>query len=202
MNKLVINAVNSVALLGHVTNDFNNFRREQIRPALKPEFATLYSAEIPHGKWFKLLGEDLPKRIRDIKETSKLGQVVAGPYRKRNFHNDRQVTTGKYFPRNPSSRKDFSMERPAKATNQKERTLPTREEILEELERIKTSVSNFSHFLPTIEAYLTAECKGLRAGRVAQFYDEYWENFMRDQQILQDILGAKIDCVEAPEQHN
>ena len=26
---------------------------------------------------------------------------------KRNFRNDRQAMTGKYFPRNPSSRKDF-----------------------------------------------------------------------------------------------
>ena len=105
LNKLVSNAVDSIALLGHVTNDLNNFRREQIRPALNPEFAVLCSAEIPHGKW--LFGEDLPKRIRDIKETSKLGQVVAGPSRKRNFRNDRQAMTGKYFPRNPSSRKDF-----------------------------------------------------------------------------------------------
>ena len=28
------------------------------------------------------------------------------------------------------------------------------------------------------------------------------KNLTRDQQISQDILGAKVDCVEAPEQHN
>ena len=71
LNKLVSNGVDSFALLGHVTNDLNNFRLEQIRPALKPEFASLCLAEIPHGKW--LFGEDLPKRICDIKETSKIG---------------------------------------------------------------------------------------------------------------------------------
>ena len=69
LNKLVSNAVGSIALLGLVTNDLNNFRCEQIRPALKPEFAALCLAEIPRGKW--LFGEDLPKRIRDIKETAK-----------------------------------------------------------------------------------------------------------------------------------
>ena len=37
LNKLVSNSVDSCALLGHVTNDLNNFRHEQIRPALKPE---------------------------------------------------------------------------------------------------------------------------------------------------------------------
>ena len=105
LNTLVSNTVNSIALLGHVTNDLNNFRHEQIRPALKPEFASLCSAEIPHGKWS--FSKDLPKRIRDIKETSKLGQIVAGPSRKQNFCNDRQATTEKYFPRNPSPRKDF-----------------------------------------------------------------------------------------------
>ena len=89
LNKLVSNSVDSCALLGYVTNDLNNFRCEQIRPALKPEFASLCSAEIPHGKW--LFGEDLPKRICDIKETSKIGQVIAGSSSKRNFHNDRQI---------------------------------------------------------------------------------------------------------------
>ena len=41
LNKLVSNAVDSIALLGHVTKDLNNFRHEQIRPALKLEFAAL-----------------------------------------------------------------------------------------------------------------------------------------------------------------
>ena len=36
---------------------------------------------------------------------------------------------------------------------------------------------------------------------VAPFY-ENWKNLACDQQILQNILGAKVDCVEAPEQHN
>ena len=92
------------------------------------------------------------------------------------------------------------MERPAKATNF-ETTLPTREKTLRDLERIKASVSDFSHFLPTIETYLTAECKGCRAGRVDQFYEK-WKNLTHDQQILQNILGPKVDYVEAPEQHN
>ena len=45
LNKLVSNAVDSIALPGHVTNDLNNFRREQFRPALKPEFASFCSAD-------------------------------------------------------------------------------------------------------------------------------------------------------------
>ena len=61
----------------------------------------------------------------------------------------------------------------SKGHQPKETTLLTREEILRELERIKTSVSDFSHFLPTIETYLTAECKRFRAGRVAQFYENW-----------------------------
>ena len=36
---------------------------------------------------------------------------------------------------------------------------------------------------------------------MVKFY-ENWKNLTRDQQILQDILGAKIDCVKAPEQQN
>ena len=223
LNKLVSNAVDSFALQGHVTKDLNNFRREQIRPALKPEFASLCSAKIPYGKW--LFSEDLPRRICDIKKTNKIGQVVAGSSSKRNFRNDRQIvalwlswlkrlsgkqeiparfaTTEKYFPKNPSSRKDFFfMERSEKATNLKETTLPTREKILKDLERIKTSVSDLSQFFPMIETYLILQnVRDFRAGRVAQFY-ENWKNLTCDQQILQNILGAKVDFVETPEQHN
>ena len=94
------------------------------------------------------------------------------------------------------------MERAAKATNLKQTTLPTRENILRYLERIKTSVSDFSLiFTNNRNLSLSAECERFRAGRVSQFY-ENWKTLTCDQQILQNILGTKVDCVEAPEQHS
>ena len=70
------------------------------------------------------------------------------------------------------------------------------------LERIKTSVSDFSQiFTNDRNLSLSAECERFRAGRVSQFY-ENWKTLTCDQQILQNILGTKVDCVEAPEQHN
>ena len=71
---LVSNAVDSIALLGHVANDIATFRREQIKPALREEYRQLCSADIAPGEW--LFSEDLPKRLREIKETNRLAQEV------------------------------------------------------------------------------------------------------------------------------
>ena len=80
---LVSNAVDSIALLGHVANDVTTFRREQIKPALREEYRQLCSADIAPGEW--LFGEDLPKRLQEIKETC-LAQEVAINSRGKNYH--------------------------------------------------------------------------------------------------------------------
>ena len=47
---LVSNAVDSIALLGHVANDISTFRCEQIKPALREEYRQLCSADIAPGE--------------------------------------------------------------------------------------------------------------------------------------------------------
>ena len=66
----VSNAVDSIALLGHVANNITTFRHEQIKPALREEHRQLCCAGIAPGKW--LFGEDLPKCLWEIKETNHL----------------------------------------------------------------------------------------------------------------------------------
>ena len=63
----------SVAILGHTSHELAAIRLEQIRPALKQEFAALCSGEIPQcGEIFQ---EDLPKQLRDARETSKINEA-------------------------------------------------------------------------------------------------------------------------------
>ncbi|PFX11296.1 hypothetical protein AWC38_SpisGene25070, partial [Stylophora pistillata] len=44
---LILQSVDVVALLGHVNTQLAQFRREQIKPALKQEYSTICSAEVP-----------------------------------------------------------------------------------------------------------------------------------------------------------
>ena len=39
-------SVDAIAMLGHLNTQLSQFRREQIRPALKPEYKAICSAEI------------------------------------------------------------------------------------------------------------------------------------------------------------
>ena len=93
------------------------------------------------------------------------------------------------------------MERPTKAKNQEQTDeLPSREKLLSLLEETKQSVSIFEEHLPNIKSQLKNECNNFRAGRVAQFY-ENWRELMHDQEILRDIRGANIKCNTTPQQH-
>ena len=93
------------------------------------------------------------------------------------------------------------MERPTKAKNQEQADeLSSREKLLSQLEKIKQSVSTFEEYLPNITSHLKNECDNFRAGRVAQFY-ENWQELTHDQEILRDIRGANIECNPTPQQH-
>ena len=70
LNSMIESAVDSVAILGHASHELAAIRLEQIRPALKQEFAALCSGKIPQCG--EIFGEDLPKQLRDARETSKI----------------------------------------------------------------------------------------------------------------------------------
>ena len=60
-SNLITPSVDVVALLGHVNTQF---RREQIKPALKEEFSTICSSEVPLTSQY-LFGDELAKQVRD-----------------------------------------------------------------------------------------------------------------------------------------
>ena len=84
LNSMIESAVESVAILGHASHELAAIRLEQIRPALKQEFAARCSEEIPQCG--EIFGEDLPKQLRDARETSKINEAFysnaayASPY--------------------------------------------------------------------------------------------------------------------------
>ncbi len=73
--KLASRFVDSIAMLGHMSSDLSHLGREQIRPTLKREFATICTKDIPNGPL--LFGSDLPKQLKEAKEAYTIGNSIA-----------------------------------------------------------------------------------------------------------------------------
>ena len=92
-SKAITQSVDSIAMLGHLKTQLSQFRREQIKPALKSDYSAMCSAKVPLSSQY-LFGDDLAKKLRDARESSKIiyattkaGQVAA------NFAAWRELTT-------------------------------------------------------------------------------------------------------------
>ena len=69
---LIANTIDAIALIGHTAGALLNLRREQVRPALRPEFHSLCKKTDDSSHSLLLFGEDLAERVRDTKETCTL----------------------------------------------------------------------------------------------------------------------------------
>ena len=69
--------VDAIALIGHAVSELSRLRREQIKPALKPEFYSLCSTTNESSYQSALLfGTNLANAIRDAKDTSNIGKKI------------------------------------------------------------------------------------------------------------------------------
>ena len=67
--------LDAVSLICAANQEISQRRRHVINPDLNIQFAQLASAHIPVGETF-LFGDDLPKTIKDISETNRVGFKV------------------------------------------------------------------------------------------------------------------------------
>ncbi len=126
--KLASRFVDSIAMLGHLSSDLSRLGREQIRPALKREFATICTKEIPNGPL--LFGSDLPKQLKEAKEADTIGNSIAVPprkrfgnYRTKPFEYRKANYSSNQNSRNPRGRKDF-LSKGHSSNNKKRKRLP------------------------------------------------------------------------------
>ena len=78
---LASRSVDALAMLGHANAEISRLRREQIRYALRSEYSYICKADIPNGPL--LFGEDLPKQLKEAKETNAIGLRLTHPTKKR-----------------------------------------------------------------------------------------------------------------------
>ena len=74
---LVRIALDSATLICSASQDISQRRRELIKPDLNAQFAQLASSHIPVGNTY-LSGDDLPKTVKDINETNRVGYKLSG----------------------------------------------------------------------------------------------------------------------------
>ena len=174
-SNLITPSVDVVAFLGHVNTQLAQFRREQIKPALKEEFSTIYSSEVPLTSQY-LFGDELAKQLLDTlaklatlwvtlqSDAPILGTTVLAT-RRVIIKGLKEIFDGKVNT-DPPERKSL------RSTKKK----------IDQLLAIRDSVRDFSTFLPRLLSYLHDRCHNFKAGRVAAHFVA-WKDLTNDRVI-------------------
>ena len=86
-------------MLGHLNTHLAQLRRDQIQPALKPEYKPICAIEVPENSQY-LFGDDIAKQLKDVKETSRISRSEANTSNKK--------PNGNYRPFRQNDRGGFS----------------------------------------------------------------------------------------------
>ena len=100
-------SLDSLALMGHSINEVNIKRRELIKPDLNDQFKQLCGSQTPVTKL--LFGDDLPKSVKEISETIKVGVKVSS---KQPHYNKQQKRSNFSHRPHHQNQKPFFMEIP------------------------------------------------------------------------------------------
>ena len=165
-SNLITQSVDVVALLGYVNTQLAQFRREQIKPALKQEYSTICSAEVPLTIQF-LFGDELAKQLRDARESSKISQSVGHSSQRRPYTGNHRSGHQEHYTKGP--KRDFFMDRSTQIP-QKEKASEQRKEIIDQLLAIRDSVSDLPTILPRLLSYSHDCCHNFKAGRVVAHF--------------------------------
>ena len=113
---LATRSVDAIAMLGHISHELSRTRREQIRPTLKSEYASICTADITNRPL--LFGPDLTKQLKEAKDTNVISQSLTNNSKKnyniprgrgKQYDNKRYnyPSSNQYNKYNKGPRKDF-----------------------------------------------------------------------------------------------
>ena len=196
--------IDAIVLLGHAVGELSCLCQEQIKLALKAEFHSLCSqANKSSGRSYLLFGADLAKQVRDVKDTNRIGKDKgvgkAGTTRSShpyNSHHDKrrpQKNYGKHY--RPAESKPPFLGKGQKKPNLSKKA--NREDMIQSLENIKKSVSEFPSLVHDLKEYLDNRCTQFRAGCTTKSISN-WQMITSDKEILTSIRGATIEFDTQP----
>jgi hypothetical protein len=166
---------------------------------LKPEYASICVDDGTQSKY--LFGDDLPKRLKDVKEASNVGLAVNTS----NSRNNNYRAPKSYDQRNwRHFTLGFFPARKIELQGEKRCKIPTTsQEIIAHLKTINSSVSPVSKwkiFIPILKDYLRRLCASSKTGRISNHFSA-WTSITSDKEILSDTRGITIELSEMPAQH-
>ena len=183
-------SLDSLALMGHSINEVNVKRRELIKPDLNSQFKQLSGSHTPVTKL--LFGDDLPKPVKEISETIKVGVKVPS---KPPTHYNKQKRSNFSHHTHHQSQNLFFMEIPR-----------AREEITPGPQKEGQTRSTLTFAKPQDHPHFQVSLANdiyqnssvnvpYVAGRLKQFVS-VWQTITSDYSILSSIKGVKIEFVD------
>ncbi|EDO42928.1 predicted protein, partial [Nematostella vectensis] len=196
-------AKDAIRLVGHATAELSHVRREQIKPVLNKEFASLCAKPGPdQDKCSLLFGEDLAKQIRDAKEMNSISKSL-GPrpeFKPNKGKQGReslsplgrgavdtitgQATDSLFCPRAPEHRSGGNR---------------ARTRINTPLKRYKRFSCHTHTVIANVTQYLKSKCDSFVAGCLHHSLN-VWHSITSDKEILATVKGAIISFDDTP--HN
>ena len=152
-----------------------------------------------------LFGDDIAKQLKYVKGASKISRSVTNPPNKKlpdgNYRLSDQDRVGSVTTVINLETGIFFMEKPVQTVQAPETTGPKdRQQIIERVREIRNSVSVFEQFLPSLLSHLQDSRSNFRAGCIASNLVA-WTEITNDKEVLSEVSGVHIDCIEGAVQH-
>ena len=172
-------ALDGVILLGRVNHSLNKIRLE--KPNLSCELQQLSDGSNLVTTY--LLGDDSPKRMKELKETSRIALT--------------QKPT-----RTPSYGYSTSTSGPSKQHFQSSSSYSSKQHFLDAGQKPKTrnrqpATPGLQKLNPPMVSNNLSLCDEIQAGRL-KYYIQSWKTITEDPEILETVTGSKLDFPEGP----
>ena len=190
IEQLIRMHTDALGLLGHISFEISQRRRDAIRPNLNKEYATLCASHVPITKM--LFGDELQTQLNHIRASNKISNTTS------------RFALHKYW--QEFFRENLSDE-PAEQPRSEQPELPPKEKRSQRSEVTTTGIisqldspqvrDNFESFLPILLEYFREKMLSFKAGRLAAHFSQ-WQSLTSDPEILETVSGCKIEFDTIP----
>ena len=184
-NEVVNNLMDGVLLLANANMELNVRRREALRPELHASYRYLCAPSNPISS--ELLGDDLPKAVKDITDTNRITSKLQRD-KKESYRRGRQSECFDKFQRKRSYSGAKNYVRPFQQGGGEDETP----------EVSALSAKSTQH--PNSEVSATHNVCIKVAGRLKYFLSE-WKLITTDPKILDMVQHCHLEFIELPSQH-
>ncbi|CAB4034771.1 Enzymatic poly [Paramuricea clavata] len=180
--------MDAIAIMGHISYDLAQRRRDVIRPTLNKKYATLCASHVPITTL--LFGDELQAQLNHIRASNKIKNTASGSQ----YYPPRRHFSPQQAPARSGQQNPFYGNSRLRAAN------PNTGESTNNIGPINRGIRkiNEQHF-DRIAVYLENKVKMFKAGNLAAYVKE-WQALTSDPEIMKTLTGQRIEFSEIPVQ--